>query len=196
MWPPSTVSQVKPRDSYLKKYCNPKNYQGLELQQIKQYGRQILEVLPHTHTLLPLQCVQHSYFLLHIIFALYFFACCVHGSDCRCFLCLFALPRVPSLHVHSGPEAPPRRRHVLRPPARVQRDRGRWRVSAGRRGERHAGSSIRTAPRLHPVQKDQCEQRAAVELMMCFCFLSKMNLSKPDIDSCRLCPSHSAGLGI
>lgn len=36
--------QVKPRESYLKKYCNPKKSQGLELPDIKQYGRQILEV--------------------------------------------------------------------------------------------------------------------------------------------------------
>lgn len=43
------ICKVKPRDSYLKKYCNPKNYQGLELQQIKQYGRQILEGLRLLH---------------------------------------------------------------------------------------------------------------------------------------------------
>lgn len=41
--------QVKPRDSYLKKYCNPKRSQGLELEQIKLYGRQILEVCTHAH---------------------------------------------------------------------------------------------------------------------------------------------------
>uniref|UniRef100_A0A671XW66 PX domain containing serine/threonine kinase n=1 Tax=Sparus aurata TaxID=8175 RepID=A0A671XW66_SPAAU len=36
-------------ESYLKKYCNPKKSQGLELQQIKQYGRQILEGLKLLH---------------------------------------------------------------------------------------------------------------------------------------------------
>lgn len=36
--------QVKPREIYLKKYCNPKKSQGLELSHIKLYGRQILEV--------------------------------------------------------------------------------------------------------------------------------------------------------
>ena len=35
---------MKAREGYLKKYCNPKKSQGLELQEIKQYGRQILEV--------------------------------------------------------------------------------------------------------------------------------------------------------
>uniref|UniRef100_A0A669P098 PX domain containing serine/threonine kinase like n=1 Tax=Phasianus colchicus TaxID=9054 RepID=A0A669P098_PHACC len=34
---------------FLKKYCNPKKIQGLELQQIKTYGRQILEVLKFLH---------------------------------------------------------------------------------------------------------------------------------------------------
>lgn len=37
--------KAKPKDPFLKKYCNPKKIQGLELQQIKTYGRQILEVL-------------------------------------------------------------------------------------------------------------------------------------------------------
>lgn len=36
--------QVKPKECYLKKYCNPKKREGLELQDIKKYGRQILEV--------------------------------------------------------------------------------------------------------------------------------------------------------
>ncbi|OBS70001.1 hypothetical protein A6R68_01458 [Neotoma lepida] len=36
--------KAKPKDPFLKKYCNPKKIQGLELQQIKTYGRQILEV--------------------------------------------------------------------------------------------------------------------------------------------------------
>ncbi|MEQ2190877.1 hypothetical protein XENOCAPTIV_013615, partial [Xenoophorus captivus] len=40
---------VKPRDSHLKKYCNPKKSQGLELEQIKLYGRQILEGLRLLH---------------------------------------------------------------------------------------------------------------------------------------------------
>uniref|UniRef100_A0A3Q3WJV3 Uncharacterized protein n=1 Tax=Mola mola TaxID=94237 RepID=A0A3Q3WJV3_MOLML len=39
------ICKVKPRESYLKKYCNPKKSQGLELPDIKQYGRQILEGL-------------------------------------------------------------------------------------------------------------------------------------------------------
>ncbi|XP_073325138.1 PX domain-containing protein kinase-like protein isoform X2 [Pagrus major] len=43
------ICKVKPRESYLKKYCNPKKSQGLELQQIKQYGRQILEGLKLLH---------------------------------------------------------------------------------------------------------------------------------------------------
>lgn len=37
--------KAKPKDPFLKKYCNPKKIQGLELQQIKTYGRQILEVI-------------------------------------------------------------------------------------------------------------------------------------------------------
>ncbi|KAM6247573.1 PX domain-containing protein kinase-like protein isoform 3-T3 [Spheniscus humboldti] len=40
---------AKPKDPFLKKYCNPKKIQGLELQQIKTYGRQILEVLKFLH---------------------------------------------------------------------------------------------------------------------------------------------------
>lgn len=36
--------KARPKDPFLKKYCNPKKIQGLELQQIKTYGRQILEV--------------------------------------------------------------------------------------------------------------------------------------------------------
>nr|XP_058932213.1 PX domain-containing protein kinase-like protein isoform X6 [Kogia breviceps] len=40
---------AKPKDPFLRKYCNPKKIQGLELQQIKTYGRQILEVLKFLH---------------------------------------------------------------------------------------------------------------------------------------------------
>ena len=36
--------KAKPKDPFLKKYCSPKKVQGLELQQIKTYGRQVLEV--------------------------------------------------------------------------------------------------------------------------------------------------------
>ncbi|XP_029288473.1 LOW QUALITY PROTEIN: PX domain-containing protein kinase-like protein [Cottoperca gobio] len=43
------ICKVKPRESYLKKYCNPKKSQGLELQHIKLYGRQILEGLKLLH---------------------------------------------------------------------------------------------------------------------------------------------------
>ncbi|CAJ1052023.1 PREDICTED: PX domain-containing protein kinase-like protein isoform X1 [Xyrichtys novacula] len=43
------ICKVKPRESYLKKYCNPKKSQGLELQHIKLYGRQILEALKLLH---------------------------------------------------------------------------------------------------------------------------------------------------
>ncbi|XP_023105640.1 PX domain-containing protein kinase-like protein isoform X3 [Prionailurus viverrinus] len=39
------IYKAKPKDPFLKKYCNPKKIQGLELQQIKTYGRQILETL-------------------------------------------------------------------------------------------------------------------------------------------------------
>lgn len=41
--------QVKPKECYLKKYCNPKKREGLELQDIKKYGRQILEVHKCAH---------------------------------------------------------------------------------------------------------------------------------------------------
>uniref|UniRef100_A0A8C5D898 PX domain containing serine/threonine kinase n=1 Tax=Gouania willdenowi TaxID=441366 RepID=A0A8C5D898_GOUWI len=43
------ICKVKPRENYLKKYCNPKKSQGLELQDIKLYGRQILEALKLLH---------------------------------------------------------------------------------------------------------------------------------------------------
>ncbi|KAM9410099.1 PX domain-containing protein kinase-like protein isoform 2-T2 [Pholidichthys leucotaenia] len=43
------ICKVKPREMYLKKYCNPKKSQGLELQHIKLYGRQILEGLKMLH---------------------------------------------------------------------------------------------------------------------------------------------------
>ncbi|XP_030782735.1 PX domain-containing protein kinase-like protein isoform X4 [Rhinopithecus roxellana] len=43
------IYKSKPKDPFLKKYCNPKKIQGLELQQIKTYGRQILEVLKFLH---------------------------------------------------------------------------------------------------------------------------------------------------
>ncbi|XP_032368790.1 PX domain-containing protein kinase-like protein isoform X1 [Etheostoma spectabile] len=43
------ICKVKPRESYLKKYCNPKKSQGLDLQHIKLYGRQILEGLKLLH---------------------------------------------------------------------------------------------------------------------------------------------------
>ncbi|TNN38311.1 PX domain-containing protein kinase-like protein [Liparis tanakae] len=43
------LSWVKPTESYLKKYCNPKKSQGLQLQHIKLYGRQILEGLRLLH---------------------------------------------------------------------------------------------------------------------------------------------------
>lgn len=39
-----SVLKVKPREPFLKKYCNPKKIQGLELHQIRTFGRQILEV--------------------------------------------------------------------------------------------------------------------------------------------------------
>ncbi|XP_030061221.1 LOW QUALITY PROTEIN: PX domain-containing protein kinase-like protein [Microcaecilia unicolor] len=41
--------KAKPKDPFLKKYCSPKKPQGLELQQIKTFGRQILEVLKFLH---------------------------------------------------------------------------------------------------------------------------------------------------
>uniref|UniRef100_A0A7N9AL10 PX domain containing serine/threonine kinase n=1 Tax=Mastacembelus armatus TaxID=205130 RepID=A0A7N9AL10_9TELE len=43
------ICKMKPRESYLKKYCNPKKSQGLELSHIKLYGRQILEGLKLLH---------------------------------------------------------------------------------------------------------------------------------------------------
>nr|XP_020466790.1 PX domain-containing protein kinase-like protein isoform X2 [Monopterus albus] len=43
------ICKVKPTENYLKKYCNPKKSQGLELSQIKLYGRQILEGLKLLH---------------------------------------------------------------------------------------------------------------------------------------------------
>lgn len=43
------ICKVKPREGYLKKYCNPKKSQGLELPHIKLYGRQILEALKLLH---------------------------------------------------------------------------------------------------------------------------------------------------
>ncbi|XP_060058999.1 PX domain-containing protein kinase-like protein isoform X2 [Erinaceus europaeus] len=43
------IYKAKPKDPFLKKYCNPKKIQGLGLQQIKTYGRQILEVLKFLH---------------------------------------------------------------------------------------------------------------------------------------------------
>uniref|UniRef100_A0A7N4PLB5 PX domain-containing protein kinase-like protein n=1 Tax=Sarcophilus harrisii TaxID=9305 RepID=A0A7N4PLB5_SARHA len=43
------IYKAKPKDPFLKKYCNPKKTQGLELQQIKAFGRQILEALKFLH---------------------------------------------------------------------------------------------------------------------------------------------------
>ncbi|KAJ1069187.1 hypothetical protein K5549_000498 [Capra hircus] len=43
------IYKAKPKDPFLKKYCSPKKVQGLELQQIKTYGRQVLEVLKFLH---------------------------------------------------------------------------------------------------------------------------------------------------
>ncbi|KAJ8259881.1 hypothetical protein GJAV_G00174510 [Gymnothorax javanicus] len=43
------ICKVKPKEPFLKKYCNPKKIQGLELQQIRTYGRQILEILKFLH---------------------------------------------------------------------------------------------------------------------------------------------------
>ncbi|KAM8913411.1 PX domain-containing protein kinase-like protein isoform 2-T2 [Spinachia spinachia] len=43
------ICMVKPRESYLKKYCNPRKSRGLDLQHVKQYGRQILEGLKLLH---------------------------------------------------------------------------------------------------------------------------------------------------
>ncbi|MGH0164146.1 UNVERIFIED_CONTAM: hypothetical protein FKN15_046449 [Acipenser sinensis] len=39
------ICKAKPKDPFLKKYCSPKKIQGLDLQQIRTFGRQILEVL-------------------------------------------------------------------------------------------------------------------------------------------------------
>ena len=39
------IYKAKPKDPFLRYYCNPKKIQGLELQQIKTYGQQILAVL-------------------------------------------------------------------------------------------------------------------------------------------------------
>ncbi|XP_033830183.1 PX domain-containing protein kinase-like protein isoform X1 [Periophthalmus magnuspinnatus] len=44
------ICKVKPRESYLKKYCNPKKSQGLDLPSIKLYGRTILEALRLLHS--------------------------------------------------------------------------------------------------------------------------------------------------
>ncbi|XP_034020943.1 PX domain-containing protein kinase-like protein isoform X3 [Thalassophryne amazonica] len=43
------IHKVKPRESFLKKYCNLKKSQGLELPHIRLYGRQILESLKLLH---------------------------------------------------------------------------------------------------------------------------------------------------
>ncbi|XP_029548638.1 PX domain-containing protein kinase-like protein isoform X2 [Salmo trutta] len=43
------ICKVKPKEAFMRKYCNPKKIQGLELQQIRTYGRQILEVLKFLH---------------------------------------------------------------------------------------------------------------------------------------------------
>ncbi|NXF90393.1 PXK protein, partial [Eubucco bourcierii] len=43
------IYKAKPKDPFLKKYCNPKKIQGLELHQIKTYGRQILEEFLFKH---------------------------------------------------------------------------------------------------------------------------------------------------
>ncbi|XP_015203483.1 PX domain-containing protein kinase-like protein isoform X2 [Lepisosteus oculatus] len=43
------ICKAKPKEPFLKKYCNPKKIQGLELQQIRTFGRQILEVLKFLH---------------------------------------------------------------------------------------------------------------------------------------------------
>ncbi|XP_068598793.1 PX domain-containing protein kinase-like protein [Brachionichthys hirsutus] len=43
------IYKAKPRESHLKKYGNPKKSQGLELQHIKLYGRQVLEGLRILH---------------------------------------------------------------------------------------------------------------------------------------------------
>uniref|UniRef100_A0A8B9HTG4 PX domain containing serine/threonine kinase like n=1 Tax=Astyanax mexicanus TaxID=7994 RepID=A0A8B9HTG4_ASTMX len=43
------ICKVKPKEPFLKKYCNPKKIQGLEHQQIRTYGRQVLETLKFLH---------------------------------------------------------------------------------------------------------------------------------------------------
>uniref|UniRef100_A0A667XWD9 PX domain containing serine/threonine kinase n=1 Tax=Myripristis murdjan TaxID=586833 RepID=A0A667XWD9_9TELE len=43
------ICKVKPRETHLKKYCNPRKSQGLEVPLIKLYGRQILEGLRLLH---------------------------------------------------------------------------------------------------------------------------------------------------
>ncbi|XP_072296211.1 PX domain-containing protein kinase-like protein isoform X2 [Eucyclogobius newberryi] len=43
------ICKVKPRETYLKKYCNPKKSQGLDLPCIKLYGRTILQALALLH---------------------------------------------------------------------------------------------------------------------------------------------------
>ncbi|XP_043833637.1 PX domain-containing protein kinase-like protein isoform X3 [Dromiciops gliroides] len=43
------IYKAKPKDPFLKKYCHPKKIQGLELQQIKTFGRQILEAVRFLH---------------------------------------------------------------------------------------------------------------------------------------------------
>ncbi|XP_036840193.1 PX domain-containing protein kinase-like protein isoform X1 [Oncorhynchus mykiss] len=43
------ICKVKPKEAFMRKYCIPKKIQGLELQQIRTYGRQILEVLRFLH---------------------------------------------------------------------------------------------------------------------------------------------------
>ncbi|XP_063282936.1 PX domain-containing protein kinase-like protein isoform X1 [Pelobates fuscus] len=43
------IYKAKPKDPFLKKYCNPRKIQGLELHQIKNFGRQILEALKFLH---------------------------------------------------------------------------------------------------------------------------------------------------
>ncbi|XP_051977819.1 PX domain-containing protein kinase-like protein isoform X2 [Xyrauchen texanus] len=43
------ICKVKPKEPFLKKYCNPKKIEGLELQQIRTYGKQILEALKFLH---------------------------------------------------------------------------------------------------------------------------------------------------
>lgn len=65
----SSFVQVKPRESYLKKYCNPKKSQGLELPHIKLYGRQILEVQTHIYTQshIHTHTCMHTYIYIHTL---------------------------------------------------------------------------------------------------------------------------------